>query len=289
VAITGRWTGRDDAEEIAAALASWTGPVWTGQLQSGDIGWQLRFETEELNATLLLVREHGQAIAVALVDAPGELRVAVDPARQDDVVLAAWLVDELLAAPRTVPTSLDGSPVAAWRHRLAELGWSTGDGSYVAMHRSLRDIEPELPDGVRPVAEEDDVADRVLVQRQAFERSTFTVDRWRLMAASSMYDGSLDLLARDGEGRPVAAGTAWSAGPGRTGQLEPVGTHRDHQGRGHGRRRVLGLCSALAFVGASAAAVETPVANVSAVRAYTRAGFRTVALLTPMHPPSTTD
>jgi ribosomal protein S18 acetylase RimI-like enzyme len=289
VAITGRWTGRDDAEEIAAALASWTGAVWTGQLQPGDIGWQLRFEASELTATLLLVRENGRAVAVALVDAPGELRVAVDPGRQGDVRLAAGLVDELLAAPRTVPTSLDGCPVAAWRHRLAELGWSTGDGSYVAMHRSLQDVDPELPNGVRPVADEDDVADRVLVQRQAFERSTFTVDRWRLMAGSSLYDGSLDLLARDGDGRPVAAGTAWSAGPGRTGQLEPIGTHRDHQGRGHGRRLVLGLCSALASAGASAAAVETPVANVSAVRAYARAGFRTVALLTPMHPPSTTD
>ena len=68
---------------------------------------------------------------------------------------------------------------------------------------------------------------------------------------------------------------------------EPIGTHRDHQGLGHGRRLVLGLCTALASAGASAAAVETPVANVSAVRAYTRAGFRTVTLLTPMHPPST--
>jgi ribosomal protein S18 acetylase RimI-like enzyme len=288
VTITSRWTGRDDAEEIAAALASWTGPVWTGQLQPGDIGWQLRFEEHELNATLLLVREHGQAVAVALVDAPGELRVAVDPARQDDVGLAGALVDELLAAPRTVPTSMDGSPVAAWRHRLAELGWSTGDGSYVAMHRSLRDIDPELPGGVRPVAGEADVTDRVLVQREAFERSTFTVGRWRLMAGSPMYDGNLDLLARDGEGRPVAAGTAWTAGRGRTGQLEPVGTHRDHQGQGHGRRLVLGLCSALASAGACAAAVETPVANAAAVRAYARAGFRTVALLTPMHPPSTT-
>jgi hypothetical protein len=214
VAITGRWSGRDDAEEIAAALASWTGPVWTGQLQPGDIGWQLRFEADELNATLLLVRENGRAAAVALVDAPGELRVAVDPRRQDDVRLAAGLVDELLAAPRTVPTSLDGSPVAAWRHRLAELGWSTGDASFVAMHRSLQDVGPELPDGVRPVADEDDIADRVLVQRQAFERSTFTVDRWRLMAGTSMYDGTLDLLARDGEGGRWPRAPRGRPGPG---------------------------------------------------------------------------
>jgi ribosomal protein S18 acetylase RimI-like enzyme len=287
VAITAHWTGRDDAEEVATALASWAGPVWTGQLQPGDVGWQLRFEATELNATLLLVREHGRAVAAALVDAPGELRVAVDPARSGDVRLGTELVDELLGAPRTTPTSLDGLQFAAWRHRLADLGWSTGADSMVAMYRSLRDIDPGLPEGVRPVADESDAVDRVLVQRAAFERSTFTLDRWQLMAGSPLYHPDLDLLARDDEGRPVAAGTAWTAGPGRTGQLEPVGTHREHQGRGHGSRLVRGLCAALAMAGASAASVETPVSNAAAVRAYAKAGFRAVGLLTPMHPPAT--
>ena len=92
----------------------------------------------------------------------------------------------------------------------------------------------ERPPRVRPLAGETDVADRVAVQRAAFESSTFSVPRWRLMAAGPAYDRQLDLLARDEDGTPVAAGTAWSAGPGRCGLLEPVGTHRDHQRRGHG-------------------------------------------------------
>jgi ribosomal protein S18 acetylase RimI-like enzyme len=288
VAITGRWTGRDDAAEIASALASWTGSVWTGQLQPGDVGWQLRFESVELNATLLLVRENGRAVAAALVDAPGELRVAIDPTRYGDVRLAAALVDELLGAPRTAPTSIDGLQFAAWRHRLADLGWSTGADSMVAMYRSLRDVDPGLPVGVRPVSDESDAVDRVHVQRAAFERSTFTLDRWRLMAGSPLYHPGLDLLARDDEGRPVAAGTAWTAGPARTGQLEPVGTDRERQGHGHGSRLVRGLCAALAATGASAASVETPVSNAPAVHAYANAGFRAVGLLTPMHPPATT-
>ena len=106
------------------------------------------------------------------------------------------------------------------------------------------------------------------------------------MAAAPPYDGALDLLARDAAGRPVAAGTAWSAGPGRCGLLEPVGTHRDHQQQGHGRRLLEGLCAQLAAAGASSVAVATPASNDGAVRAYAAAGFRVLGGLTAVRRPA---
>ena len=67
--------------------------------------------------------------------------------------------------------------------------------------------------------------------------------------------------------------------------LEPVGTAADHRGRGHARQLLTGLCAALAAAGASSAAVATPESNVDAVRAYTRAGFRTLGLTNAMRRP----
>jgi ribosomal protein S18 acetylase RimI-like enzyme len=177
-------------------------------------------------------------------------------------------------------------PLAAWRAALVDRGWDADPDAWVALHRSLAGAATRLPPGVSPVAGERDVADRVAVQRAAFEGSTFTAERWALMAAGAPYDGELDLLARDAAGRPVAAGTAWSAGRGRCGVLEPVGTHRDHQRRGHGRRLLDGLCAQLAVAGASSVAVATPASNDAAVRAYVSAGFRVLGNLTAVRRPA---
>jgi ribosomal protein S18 acetylase RimI-like enzyme len=66
----------------------------------------------------------------------------------------------------------------------------------------------------------------------------------------------------------------WSAGPGRPGLIEPLGAHRDHRGRGHGRSITLACAAALRELGASSALVCTPSSNVGGVAAYVSAGFR---------------
>jgi len=130
-----------------------------------------------------------------------------------------------------------------------------------------------------------DVSDRVAVQRSAFEGSTFTVEAWRRMSATTAYDPVLDLLARNSDGAPVAAATGWSAGPGRCAILEPVGSHPEHRGGGHGRRVVLAALGALARGGASGVTVHTPADNRTAVAAYEACGLRplhsTEALIRP--------
>ncbi len=279
-------TGRAAVAEIVAALAGWTPPTWPGQLHLGDVGWQLRLEDEQVDRSFLVVRDGGMVVAVGLVDDPHAVRLAVDPARAHDTTLAAVLADAVEDLVGDGEAWADGLPLAGWRAVLADRGWAADGDPWVALHRSLDGAGPALAAGVAPVAGERDVADRVAVQRAAFERSTFTVARWALMAAGPSYDGELDLLARDGDGTPVAAGTAWHAGAGRCGVLEPVGTHRDHQRLGHGRRLLDGLCSQLAAAGAPSVAVATPASNDGAVRAYTAAGFRVLGLLMAMHRPA---
>lgn len=278
--------GRPAAAELGAALASWTPATWNGQLHLGDLGWQLRFEPDVVDGSLLAVRDGaGSVCAVGLLDSPNALRFAIDPAQTHDVSLAVAVADAAEQAVTAGEAYVDGPPLAGWRAVLADRGWSAHQDTWVALHRRLDGTDPVLPAGVAPVTGDADVADRVLVQRAAFEGSTFTPERWALMAEGPAFDGRLDLLARDADGAPVAAGTAWSAGVGRCALLEPVGTHREHQRQGHGGRLLAGLCAALAGVGASSVAVATPSSNEAAVQAYTRSGFSVLGLLTDMRRP----
>lgn len=135
---------------------------------------------------------------------------------------------------------------------------------------------------VRPDHPED-VADRVLVQRSAFARSTFTPERWHLMATGPAYADARCLLARAGDGTPVAAITVWSAGPGRPGLLEPMGVRPHHRGRGYGRAVTLAGAAALRELGSSSALVCAESSNTAAVATYVSAGFDPLPQIVDLH------
>lgn len=111
------------------------------------------------------------------------------------------------------------------------------------------------------------------VHRSAFQGSRFTDAGWRAMAAGPLFTDARCLLGRDERGDAVATVTVWSAGPGRPGLLEPMGVHRDHRHRGHGRAITLAAAAALRELGASSALVCTPSSNTGGVAAYLSAGF----------------
>jgi ribosomal protein S18 acetylase RimI-like enzyme len=114
---------------------------------------------------------------------------------------------------------------------------------------------------------------RVAVQRAAFDRSTFTVERWDAMAVGVAYADARCLVAYDDQDAPVAAATVWSAGPGRPGLLEPMGVHREHRGHGFGTAITVAAAAALRELGSSSAIVCTESSNVGAVATYRSAGF----------------
>jgi ribosomal protein S18 acetylase RimI-like enzyme len=106
------------------------------------------------------------------------------------------------------------------------------------------------------------------------------------MAAGIAYQQARCLVGYDDEGVAVAAATVWSAGPGRPGLLEPVGVHRDHRGRRHGRSITLAAAAALQELGASSAIVATPTSNTGAVATYISAGFAAAPAVTDFRRPA---
>jgi GNAT superfamily N-acetyltransferase len=283
MALTVERGGRELAATAVAALAAWTprhAPATT--LHAGDVGWHLRHDDADLDETLVVVRDGSEITAVALSES-GALRPTVRPDHADDDLLAAAVGEVALslaerAADSSAPSefSCDTPPHSALRAWLVAHGWSVDPDPWALVFRPLSAADADVGAGLAaPVATDDDVRERVVVQVNAFERSTFTVHRWHQMAAGPAYRRDLDLLRRD-DGVAVAGATAWTAGPGRVGILEPVGTHREHIGRGHGRAVTLAAIGALARAGASGVAVQTPLSNAAAVRTYESCGLRTI-------------
>ncbi len=123
------------------------------------------------------------------------------------------------------------------------------------------------------------------VQRAAFPGSTFTVESWHAMAAPSPYSRARCLVGYDSNDAAVAAVTVWGAGPGRPGELEPVGVHQEHRGHGHGTAISLAAAASLRERGASSATVCTTSSNVAAVATYASAGFRRLPAVTDFRRP----
>ena len=236
------------------ALCEWT-PVDApgGGVHPGDIGWYLRFD----DAVVLLWTDDAVPVAAGYLDGR-VLRVTAAPGA--DLVALAADAGQLLEPGND---SCDGLPVPGWELDL--------DEPWLVMSWAPQPVSSRaIPVGER------DAADRVLVQRSAFARSTFTVERWRTMKRSPAGELAVEALVRTPAGQPAAAATGWFAGAGRCGMLEPVATHPDHRGHGHGRDAVLGACAALAHRGASAVSVVTPSKNEAAVALYRSAGFTVV-------------
>jgi len=64
--------------------------------------------------------------------------------------------------------------------------------------------------------------------------------------------------------------------PGRPGLREPMGVHREHRGRGHGRAITLAAAAALRELG-SASTVVAPSPNAGGIATYVSAGFTRLA------------
>ncbi|MFC9004641.1 GNAT family N-acetyltransferase [Streptomyces microflavus] len=236
------------------ALCEWTpADAPAGGLHPGDVGWLLRLN----DAAVHLWTDGEVPVAVGFLDGP-VLRVTAAP-DADPGALAAD-AEELL-----VPGNdwSDGLPVPGWEPEQEE--------SWLVLSWTPRPVVSRAePVGAAMTA------DRVLVHREAFAGSTFTVERHRTMMRSPAAGLACETLVRTPAGEPAAAATGWFAGRGRCGLLEPVGTHADHRGHGYGRDAVLGTCATLARRGASAVAVMTPSANGAAVALYRSAGFTVV-------------
>jgi len=287
MAVTVERYGRDGAPRLIEALRSWAPPGgYLATIHAGDVGWHLRFDDADLDGTIVAALDQDEPVAVGLLEG-STFRPTIRPDRIHDRDVAAALAGVLQGLPADAEAYTDAGSESVFRALLSADGWAIDPDPWVLLYRPLATADGDHDDPLsRPLKSDADIADRVQVQRSAFARSTFTVARWRQMAAGPGFDPAFDFLRRDDDGTPVAAATGWMAGAGRAAILEPVGTDRAHGRRGHGRAVSMAVISALARAGASGVTVCTPASNRAAVATYESCGLRQVELMHALRRPA---
>jgi GNAT superfamily N-acetyltransferase len=268
--------GVEGLSEAVGVLREWQREGAPMQLHPGDVGWFWRFGAEATASAVRTWSRDGRILAVGLLDGPELLRLTVAPGTERDEELARQLVNDVSEPDRDVlgkgKAYVEAPSGTLVQELLGRDGWRSGEPWTPLRH----DLAEPLPDpGVRIEAVGPELAHvRASVQRAAFDRSTFTDERWHAMAAGLPYADARCLVAYDDDDNAVAAVTVWSAGPGRPGLLEPMGVHRDHRGRGFGRAVSIAAAAALQRLGSSSAIVCTPSSNAGGVATYASAGFQ---------------
>ncbi len=266
----------DTLDTVVAVLRDWQSDAAPWQLHPGDLGWYRRFGAEATAAAVRTWSDAGRIVAIGLRDGATLLRLTLAPDARRDDRLARQLADDLTDPRRGVlpagPVSLETPSDAVLREVLTDRGWVPHE-PWTPLRRDLTAPVPRSATRVEVIGPER-AGVRAEVQRAAFDGSTFTAEHWHAMAAAPTYADARCLVAYDDEDTAVAAVTVWSAGRGRPGLVEPMGVHRDHRGRGHGRAVTLAAAATLRKLGASSALVCTPSSNVGGIATYVSAGFR---------------
>ncbi len=272
----------DQILEIDETLKNWEGDDGTAcEFQSGDLGWMLRHGFEDTAKLLSVWRSSdGEIGAIAIAEGTEGIWLQISPALLQDRTLAGRIADDV--EHRGWNNVTCPSSPAAIRRELGYRRFSIDQDPWLHLWKPLddRDIQ-EIP-GVVSTSTDSLIEMRVAVQRSAFERSTFTREKWDQMAEGPSFKREFDLIALNDEGVGVSALTVWLPGPGTCGVLEPMGTSREFQRQGHGRRVLLGAFAALRWNGASSVRVVPPQSNEAAVATYLAVGFLAIDATTVM-------
>jgi ribosomal protein S18 acetylase RimI-like enzyme len=273
---TVRAPGTDELDGIGAALLRWgTSDLLGTGLQAGDFGWLQRNGPDWMTENLLVcAAPDGEIAAAGLREGTNGLWLQVDRARLLDRDLARAIVDGAQAAG-VREVSGPGAP-SALREELAVRGATIDPDPWPHLWRPLTDADLIDVEAVSSTRTEHLIGERIAVQRSAFEHSTFTRERWEMMASGPHFRPELDLVALDDAGAGVSALTAWFPAGAGCGVIEPMGTHRDHWRQGHGSRVLRAAFAALRRMGADGVRVGVERSNAAAIAAYTSVGFRMV-------------
>ena len=270
----------------AVARAAMAADKPRSRLHVGDITWGLYQHEPEVarpRRTQIFERD-GEAVAFGILWLPQTLQSAVHPDHRDDAVydaLLEWFAD---AAGEELDGGLDAQLLesdAAFAAALERHGYAPLESDSWMEHRvrSLADpVEPpSLPDGyrLRNVAGEADLEHRVEVHRAAFHPSKATVPAYRHLRTLPPYREQLDLVVEAPDGSFASYALAWLDEENGVGELEPVGTHPEHQRLGLGKAVCVEACGRLRDAGADTAIVYS-LHGYHAGRLYDSAGFEVI-------------
>jgi ribosomal protein S18 acetylase RimI-like enzyme len=160
---------------------------------------------------------------------------------------------------------------------LAEIGWvPDGEPPYVINRARIADLAaPAIPAGysIRPVTGVEEAAAVAEVHGAAFPGAGWTTELYRQVMESPGYDPGRELVAETDDGALAAFAVTWYDELNRTGLLEAVGTHPDHQRRGLGRAVVVCAAHHMAAAGMEFAIVANFASNTASEALYRSAGF----------------
>ncbi len=260
---------------IIEEMRTWAFDPDLAPLHVGDLGWNQQFGAPALAAALRVWQVDDRLAAVGLLDEPELLRLTVAPEWRHDEAFIRDLVADLAADDGRVLPAGEVALEARFGGPLHDLllahGWEH-DEPWTPL---VRELSQQVPEPHLRIEDVDPVrlGDRLAVHHSAFARSTFTPERWRAMTQGPAYSRARSLVGYDDRDNAVAMVTVWAGRSGGPGELEPMGVHRDHRGRGHGRAICLAAALALQEMGSSHAFVSTPSSNAGAVATYRAAGF----------------
>jgi ribosomal protein S18 acetylase RimI-like enzyme len=255
----------------------------------GDLAWTRYQHTgkEHEWRVRLWERPDGRLAAWAWLFLPGTVDVEIHPEHRGGPLhdeILDWLESEA-ETEEVVVSALDRD--RATIETLCRRGYVEAEPEYPFVHL-LRALEapipaPVVPDGyaLRSVRGADDLERRVDVHRAAFHPSRVTVESYANTMRAWPYRPELDSVVEAPDGSFASYCLIWLDDRNGAGELEPVGTHPDHER--------LGLASAvcrfgllrLRELGAGHAVVYARVdaAHPGPKRLYESIGFRPLARL----------
>lgn len=133
---------------------------------------------------------------------------------------------------------------------------------------------PALPPGYRHASTRwpDDLEARVEVHRSAFAPSRMTTKKYAAILERRHYAPERDRVIVAPDGSFAAFANAWWDPVARVGELEPVGVHADHRGRGLGKAVCFEALRVLAEVGARECLIFSSPTNAGSEALYASVG-----------------
>lgn len=162
---------------------------------------------------------------------------------------------------------------------LTELGFGPGPEpgfNHFVGHLDRLDLgTPDLPPGyaLTTIKSEADISARVVAGHAAFTSSSMTVEKYRFCRTTPLYRPALDTIVTTPDGSVAAFALAWLDPLTLAVELEPVGTHPDHQRRGLGSAVCRGALRAARGLGGQQVLVAAEGANPAANGLYASLGL----------------
>lgn len=279
------YAGQEDLSLMQALTAEcWRleGPYVPATI--GDLAWLMYQHLDKLSETQIRLWEDdaGKLVAWAWLWFPDALIFLIHPEHRENLLgeIVDWFEGEARPGEDLLGITVFERDRAALEAIVARGYELNPDEAMLHLVRSLDDQidEPRVPEGfaLRTVRGEEDVARRVEVHRAAFAPSRVVPASYRLTMRAHPYRRELDNVVEAPDGSFAAFCLCWLDEGNAVGELEPVGTHPEHQRKGLARAVCLAGLHGLREHGARTAVVYA-VEGGPAVGLYEGLGFRAVS------------